>query len=504
MQSRLLTTNLLILSAVIILFCSQGCKNQNVAPDTATPVTIAAISPTSGAAGATVTITGTKFDPTAANNAVMFNGVAATVISATETSLKVMVPAGAGSGKVTVTNNAGIATGPIFMGTPPPPPTISSVAPLNADVNSLVFITGTNFSTTPANNTVNFNGVQATVKTATATLLSVLAPAGGTTGTITVTTAGGTVTGPVFTYKKFTVYVLGSTASGFCYWKNGVRTDLPADANGLNAIVNSIAVSGKDIYVGGSASGQLPAYWKNAAPAVLLPANGQTGYVESIYVSGATVYTSGGIYNSFSSSYILVNWQNGVLNYLLNSQGTQGVAGLVGGMVVNGGNVYICGNISTNSGNNRNAAYWVNGTPTVLSNVTSASANSIFISGANLYLAGAVSGIDQYWTNGIPTLLNPNPTNRGVAPGRNLYVSAGNAYVLAQSNGSAKYWRNGKMLSLTTTEFNGSIATCINGIGDNLYIGGCSDGVNQIWGYWVNGQFNTIPNATNVFDILVM
>lgn len=384
-----------------------------------------------------------------------------------------------------------------------PAPTITSVAPIKGDIYALVFINGTNFSTTLANNTVNFNGTPAIVKTATATQLSVLAPAGGTTGAITVTTAGGTATGPVFTYAKHIVYVLGSTASGFCYWKNGVRTDLPSDANGLNALVNSIAVSGKDIYVGGSASGQLAAYWKNAGPAVLLPANGQTGYVASIYVSGANVYTCGGLYNSFSSSYTCVSWLNSTLNYLLNSQGTQGVSGLVSGMSVNGANVYICGNISTNSGNNRNAAYWLNGTPTVLTNVTSASANSIFISGPDLYLAGAISGIDQYWTNGTPTLLKPNPTNRGVAPGRNLYVSGGNVYVLAQSNGSAKYWRNGRMIGLTTAEFNGSIATCIDGIGNNLYIGGCSDGANQIWGYWVNGQFITIPGATNVYDILV-
>ena len=59
--------------------------------------TITDLSPTTGASGATVTLTGTNFSTTAANNIVWFGGVKATVTTATATSLNVTVPTGAGN-----------------------------------------------------------------------------------------------------------------------------------------------------------------------------------------------------------------------------------------------------------------------------------------------------------------------------------------------------------------------------------------------------------------------
>jgi gliding motility-associated-like protein len=65
--------------------------------------TISSFTPTSGVVGATVTINGTGFNTTAANNIVYFGGVKATVSSATATQIVVTVPVG-GSGKVSATN----------------------------------------------------------------------------------------------------------------------------------------------------------------------------------------------------------------------------------------------------------------------------------------------------------------------------------------------------------------------------------------------------------------
>lgn len=58
---------------------------------------ITAISPDTGAIGTTVTLTGSNFNETAANNLVYFGGIQATVTSATATSLTVEVPEGASS-----------------------------------------------------------------------------------------------------------------------------------------------------------------------------------------------------------------------------------------------------------------------------------------------------------------------------------------------------------------------------------------------------------------------
>ncbi|MEQ1588485.1 MAG: FG-GAP-like repeat-containing protein, partial [Cyclobacteriaceae bacterium] len=65
---------------------------------------ISSISLTSGNPGTSVTISGNNFDPSAANNAVYFGGVAGTITSASATSLTVTVPPGAQYGQITVIN----------------------------------------------------------------------------------------------------------------------------------------------------------------------------------------------------------------------------------------------------------------------------------------------------------------------------------------------------------------------------------------------------------------
>ncbi|MBC7618629.1 MAG: IPT/TIG domain-containing protein [Candidatus Saccharibacteria bacterium] len=74
-----------------------------------TPV-VTDISPVTGPAGTVVTITGTSFSTTAANNVVTFNGVAATVTNATATQLTVSVPATASTGTITVSVRGQTAT----------------------------------------------------------------------------------------------------------------------------------------------------------------------------------------------------------------------------------------------------------------------------------------------------------------------------------------------------------------------------------------------------------
>ena len=68
------------------------------------PPTITSFSPTSGPIGATVTITGTNFNTTAANNVVYFGAVKAQVTSASSTSLTVIIPVGATYQLITVTD----------------------------------------------------------------------------------------------------------------------------------------------------------------------------------------------------------------------------------------------------------------------------------------------------------------------------------------------------------------------------------------------------------------
>lgn len=72
--------------------------------DQSTPPTITSFNPHSAPAGATVTITGTGFDPTPSNNIVYFGAVRATVSGSAINSLNVVVPPGATCQPVSVLN----------------------------------------------------------------------------------------------------------------------------------------------------------------------------------------------------------------------------------------------------------------------------------------------------------------------------------------------------------------------------------------------------------------
>ena len=85
--------------------------------------------PQRGQAGATVTIYGQGFSSNPAGNTVMFNGVAATVVSASSTALVVTVPAGVTTGPVSVTVNGTTANSGTFNFTVPGTPVITSLSP---------------------------------------------------------------------------------------------------------------------------------------------------------------------------------------------------------------------------------------------------------------------------------------------------------------------------------------------------------------------------------------
>lgn len=105
---------LLLIFAVFISACDKG--GDTVTSPSGNSIigapTVTGITPTSGAPGATVTITGTDFSPTPANNTVFFNKTLAPVKNATTTSLNVSVPVGATSGAVSVITAGGVATSP--------------------------------------------------------------------------------------------------------------------------------------------------------------------------------------------------------------------------------------------------------------------------------------------------------------------------------------------------------------------------------------------------------
>jgi gliding motility-associated-like protein len=103
--------------------------------------TISSFSPASAEVGASVTITGTNFDATPANNIVYFGSAKATVTAATTTSLTVTVPASSTHASISVNTNGLIALTKSFFRV-----TNSSISPR--------LITGSNFG-----NNIEFSSI---------------------------------------------------------------------------------------------------------------------------------------------------------------------------------------------------------------------------------------------------------------------------------------------------------------------------------------------------------
>ena len=160
---------------------------------TSSSVAVIGFDPPSGPIGATVRIQGTGFSATPAQNTVTFNGVTATVSSASATQLVVTVPSGATTGTIGVTAPAGSATSAtsFTVATSSGAPTITSFTPTIGVPGTSVSISGTNFDTTAANDRLQFNVSAGLVSSATSTTLSVPVSNSATSGRLSLVTPGG-------------------------------------------------------------------------------------------------------------------------------------------------------------------------------------------------------------------------------------------------------------------------------------------------------------------------
>ena len=208
---------------------------------------ITSLSPTTGAVGASVTITGTNFGTTQGTSTVAFNGTTATSIGSwTATSIVATVPTGATTGNVVVNASGVNSNGSSF--TVVVAPSIASLSPTSGAVGASVTIAGTNFGTTQGTSTVAFNGTAATsIGSWTATSIVATVPAGATTGNVLVTVSGVSSNGAAFT-------VAGGYPNGYQYRRTVVlghanvpntdQTDFPTLISGVYSYLATVGNSG--------------------------------------------------------------------------------------------------------------------------------------------------------------------------------------------------------------------------------------------------------------------
>jgi hypothetical protein len=161
--------------------------------------------------------------------------------------------------------------------------------------------------------------------------------------------------------------------------------------------------------------------------------------------------------------------------------------------------------------------YWKSGTEVDLTDGrVSASAGSIFLSGSDVYMAGAVSSatyatdlIPAYWKNGTLVQLLGN-SNFNFAT--SIWANGADVYVAGADNNSnifgATYWKDGTINDLWKA-FGYSNASQITLDGTDVYVSGdlSVNGGIQRAGYWKNGvrvDLSNYPKRASANSIVVV
>ena len=173
---------LLAAGALLALF-STGC-NPDETPTQETPAPeLTSINPTSGYVGDDAVITGKNFSATAAENDVFFGNAKAQVKAATATSLTVVLPdnpVGKVDVKVTVGEKTAEGLSFTYLEKAPEvlPMSVTGINPTKGAVGADIVISGENFGTSADDVMVLFGEAVATVKSVTATAITVEVPEG--------------------------------------------------------------------------------------------------------------------------------------------------------------------------------------------------------------------------------------------------------------------------------------------------------------------------------------
>lgn len=160
---------------------------------------ISNLQPPAAPTGGTVAINGSGFGSYQGSSTVQFNAVAANVSSWSNTSILVTVPSNATSGSVTVTVGGFVSNSASF--TLIEALSISSISPSLGPIGTPVTISGAGFGATQSNSVLGFfyQGAQPTITSWSDTSIVAVVPIGTTTGPVSVSVAGNSASGPVFT-----------------------------------------------------------------------------------------------------------------------------------------------------------------------------------------------------------------------------------------------------------------------------------------------------------------
>ena len=223
---------------------------------------LTSLSPTSGAGGTSITITGANFGSTQGSSTVTFNGVAATPTSWSSTQIIAPVPGGTLTGNVIVTVASFPSNGLTFTDTSAG---ITALSPASGSIGTSVTIMGVNFGATQGLSTVTFNGTATTPTSWNSTQIVVPIPSGTTSGNVVVTVSGVASNGSYFTVTVPAITTLSPTS--------GVTgTSVTINGSNFGATQGTSTVTFNGV-------GATPTSWNSSSVTVPVPAAASTGNV---------------------------------------------------------------------------------------------------------------------------------------------------------------------------------------------------------------------------------
>jgi hypothetical protein len=422
--------------------------------------TITSISPASGSTsgGTQVTISGTDL---AGTTEVDFGKKAATIVSVSATTIKVVSPAGsAGSVDVTaITSDGTTALTAADRFTYEALPAITGISPATglAGGGTGVTITGTNLLGATA---VNFGAISGTIYSDTATQIEVISPAGAV-GKVDVTVITGAGTSASVPADQFTYVAANSplivTTSSDALFHSGLslrdaiaQANLDASSGVSDTIQFSSTLNGKTITLAQGATGHLVLSAQGAAIITINGGNqitisgGNTSGILQVN-SGAHLVLTG---LTLTGGNVGTNANGGAVNnagtvMLLNDTLSNNSGGNGGAVFNNGTLTVMNSSFSKNNANTGGAIANFSGGRVTVAGSTFATNNGGYIGGAinnesamtvanstfdadTAYLGGAINNGNQYGTGGALTLTNDTLTASSVTgDGGGIYMENG-------------------------------------------------------------------------------
>lgn len=466
-------------------------EEENKAP------TIMNISPSEGAVGSEITISGENFGSVVDDITVSFNGVFANNIVLDENgNLIVTVPEEAMDGEVVVTVNEQTSEAVNFNLLP----SIIDFQPKETKEGDQIMISGTGFGDDTNLIEVVFGG---NVEADDTTIndngdIVAIVPSGAQTGAITLT-IGEENTKSEEVLNIYRVYVAGYVMKGgksiATLWTNGVEEQLSEN----ESRAYSVFVDGTDVYAAGFVEKDnmelIATIWKNGEVYMELTDGLFEAAVLSVYVANGNVYAAGGQFNNDFNGYVPKIWKNS--EEALIGEVNPGIARSV---FVDGNDFYVCGDERVDG--NEEVLYWKNGERHILESFPSDinknySASSIYVKDGLIYTVGAIGNfVANAWTSDTD---GSNITSTKLVENEELYSRASSVflegndvYIAGRYDKKAVIWKNGVLMEIPSSQVEISSASSVFIYDGDIYVAG-GEGENAV--LWVNYSQIFLPTT---------